>query len=195
MTCIVGLLDRKEDCIYVGADSLASYWHYQSQIKNKKVFKAKDNKNVVMAITGTVKIQNILSIEEGLIEEVKHLKNEINFDSIVKYTVPKIFELAKKYNDITIVDGMSFLNGALIFAYKNQLYQIESNGQVLEFQDDYVADGSGTDFAAAVLSQTEGLPTAERIKAALEAAEKHGIGVKRPFHILNTKNDDVIEIK
>ena len=195
MTCIVGLLDRKEDCVYVGADSLASTWHHQFLLKNKKVFKAKDNKNCIMAITGTVKIQNWLSVEEGLIEEVKHLKNEINFDSIVKYTVPKIFELAKKYNDITTVDFMTSLSGSLLLAYKNQLYWIETNGQVIEPQDDYFADGSGVDFAFGVLSQTKDRPTVDRIKATLEAAEMHGKGVNRPFYILNTKNDEVIEIK
>jgi ATP-dependent protease HslVU (ClpYQ) peptidase subunit len=195
MTCIIGLLDKNEDCVYIGADSLASTWHSQFLLKNKKVFKAKDNKNCVMAITGTVKIQNWLSIEEGLIEEVKHLKNEVNFDSIVKYTVPKIFELAKKYNDITTVDFMTCLSGSLLLAYKNQLYWIESNGQVIESQDDYFADGSGVDFADGVFSQTKDKPTVDRIKAALEAAETHGKGIKRPFYILNTKNEDIIEIK
>jgi ATP-dependent protease HslVU (ClpYQ) peptidase subunit len=195
MTCIVGILDKKEDCVYVGADSLASNWHEQFLLKNRKVFKAKDNENCLMAITGSVKIQNWLSIEEGLIEEVKHLKNEVNFDSIVKYTVPKIFELAKKYNDVTISDSNASISGSLLFAYKNQLYLIEQNGQVIESQDDYFADGSGVDFAMGVLSQTREKPTAERIKAALEAAEMHGRGIKRPFYILNTKNDEVIEIK
>jgi ATP-dependent protease HslVU (ClpYQ) peptidase subunit len=195
MTCIVGILDRNDDCVYVGADSLGSSWHDQFLLKNRKVFKAKDNKNCIMAITGMVKIQNWLSIEEDLIEEVKHLKNEVDFDSIVKYTVPKIFELAKKYNDITTVDFMTCLSGSLLLAYKNQLYWIESNGQVMESQDDYFADGSGIDFAFGVLSQTREKPTVERISAALEAAEMHGRGIKRPFYILNTKNEDVIEIK
>jgi ATP-dependent protease HslVU (ClpYQ) peptidase subunit len=195
MTCIVGILDKKDDCVYVGADSLCSNWHEQFILKNRKAFKLKDNKEAIIAICGFVKIQNWLCIEEGIIEEIKHLKNEVNFESIVKYTVPKIFELAKKYNDIKTIDGMTELNGSVLLAYKNQLYWIESNGQVLESSDGYFADGSGVDFAMAILSQTKDRPTTERIKMALEAAETHGIGIKKPFYILNTKNDDVMEIK
>lgn len=50
MTCIVGVLDKKEDCVYIGADSLGSNWCSQALYKNKKVFKATDNNNILMAI-------------------------------------------------------------------------------------------------------------------------------------------------
>jgi ATP-dependent protease HslVU (ClpYQ) peptidase subunit len=195
LTCIVGVLDKEQDCVYVGAYSLGSYWSKQAIFKNRKVFKAKDNSNVLMAICGDYKLQNILSIEENLIEEVKHLKNEVNFEYLVKYTAPKIMDLANKYYCITNKDGYRNLEGSLIFAYKNQLYVIESNGQVLEPADNYIAGGSGDSFATAVLSQNKDKITNERIKEALEAAEKHGLGIKRPFYIMNTKNDEVITIE
>lgn len=195
MTCIIGLLDRKEDCVYIGADSLASYWCSQAIFKNRKVFKAKDNKNILMAICGDYRLQNLLSIEEQLIEEVKELKNEVNFEHIIKYTIPKIMKITKDSGSATTKDGYTEINGSIIFAYKNQLYIIESNFQVLEPADDYIAGGSGDNFAVGVLSQNNEKGTIERIKEALEAAEKHGVCIKRPFYILNTKNDDIIEIK
>lgn len=103
-------------------------------------------------------------------------------------------ELARKYKCTRTKDGYENIDGSVIFAYKNQLYIIECNGQVLEPSDNYIAGGSGGDFAIAVLSQNGYKSTTDRIKEALEAAEKHGCGIKRPFYIMNTKNDEVIEI-
>jgi len=194
MTCIVGVLDKKEDCVYIGADSLGSNGYHQSIFKNRKVFKAKDNTNVLMAISGDYKLQNILSVEDNLIEEIKHLKNEVNFEHMVKYTSPKIMNLADKYYCLRNKEGDRSIGGNVIFSYKNQLYIIQCNGQVLESEDGYVASGSGGECALAVLSQNTNKSTVDRIKEALEAAEKHGCGIKRPFYIMNTKNEEIIEI-
>jgi len=195
MTCIIGLLDKEKDCVYIGADSLGSNYCSQALYKNRKVFKAKDNNNILMAISGDFKLQNILSIEENLIEEIKHLKNEVDFEHIVKYTSPKIMNLANKYYCITNDKGYWSIGGNIIFSYKNQLYIIESNGQVLESQDEYVAGGSGRNFAIAVLSQNKDKDTIARIKDGLEAAEKHACGVKRPFYIMNTMDDEIVVVE
>lgn len=195
MTCIIGLLDKEKDCVYIGADSLGSSWCNQALYKNRKVFKAKDNTNILMAVCGDFKLQNILSVEENLIEEIKHLKNEVNFEHMVKYTSPKIMNLASQYYCIKNKEGYRNIGGSVIFAYKNQLYIIETNGQVLEPEDEYVVGGSGGDFTIAVLSQNGDKDTVTRIKEGLEAAEKHAVGVKRPFYIMNTKNDEVIKFE
>jgi len=195
MTCIIGLLDKEKDCVYIGADSLGSNWSSQAIYKNRKVFKAKDNTNILMTICGDYKLQNILSVEENLIEEIKELKNEVNFEHIVKYVSPKIMNLANKYYCIKNDKGYWSIEGDIIFAYENQLYIIESNGQVLEPQDEYIAGGSGGNFAIAVLSQNKDKDTVTRIKEGLEAAEKHAVGVKRPFYIMNTKDDEVVVIE
>ena len=142
-----------------------------------------------------VKLLNILSIEENLIEEVKHLKNEVNLEHIIKYTSPKIFSLAKKYECCGYKECIPYLDNSLIFAYKNQLYWIDSTGAVLETEDNYIADGSGGNFAIAVLSQNKDKDTVTRIKEGLEAAEKHAVGVKRPFYIMNTKDDEVVVVE
>ena len=195
MTCIIGLLDKEKDCVYIGADSLGSNYCSQALYKNRKVFKAKDNNNILMAISGDFKLQNILSIEENLIEEIKHLKNEVDFEHIVKYTSPKIMNLANKYYYITNDKGYWSIGGNIIFSYKNQLYIIESNGQVLEPQDEYIAGGSGGNFAIAVLSQNKDKNTVTRIKEGLETAEKHAVGVKRPFYIMNTMDDEIVVVE
>lgn len=197
MTCILGVLDKENDCVYIGADSLGSSSWNKALYKNKKVFKAKDNKNILIAICGAYKLQNFLSIEENLVEELKELKNEVNFEHMVKYVSPKIMNLAKTYGCCFSKDGGSYLGGDLIFAYKNQLYIIQQDGSILEPEDEYVASGSGGDFSLAVLSQNGNgdKDIIVRITEALEAAEKHAVGVQRPFYIMNTKDDKVVEIR
>jgi len=194
MTCIIGVFDKEQNCVYIGADSLGSNGYSQQLFRNKKVFKATDNSNIVMAISGDYKLSNILSIEDKLVEELKELKNEVNISHIIQYTVPKIIDSAMKYRCYKNRDGYVSIEGDIIFAYKNQLYIIESNLQVLESDDDYLASGSGKQFAMAVLSQNKDKSTIDRIKEGLEASEKHGIGIKRPFYIMNTKDDKVIKI-
>ena len=194
MTCIVGVLDKKDDCVYIGADSLVSFAYSKFLMKNKKVFKAKDNKNILMAGCGHVTLLNSLSVTENLIDELTGLKNEVNIEHIIKHTVPKMFETASKYNCCEIENGIKVLSHSLIFAYKNQLYLIDCNGGVIEPFDDYIASGSGIEYALGVLSQNQDNLTVDRIKEALEAAEKHGSGIERPFYIMNTKDDEVVEI-
>lgn len=195
MTCIIGIKDKENGCVYMGADSLASTWLNKILIKNKKIFKAKDNKNILMAVCGSASMINFLSVEENLVEEVKELKNEVNLEHIIKYTVPKIFTLAEKYNCCEIINSCKKIVGNILFAYKDQLYIIEECGAVLEPLDDYLANGSGFMHAYGVLSVNSNKPIVERIRDALEAAEKHGRAIERPFYIMNTKNDDVVEVK
>jgi hypothetical protein len=127
MTCIVGLLDPNNDCVYIGADSLGSSWCSQAIYKNRKVFKGKNNNNLLMAISGDYKLQNILSVEENIIEELVHLKDQVNFEYMVKNVAPKILNLAKQYNCTKTEDGYMSLDGNVIVGYKNQLYIIEPN--------------------------------------------------------------------
>jgi ATP-dependent protease HslVU (ClpYQ) peptidase subunit len=195
MTCIIGVLDKENDCVYIGADSMGSSSWRKAIYKNKKVFKAKDNKNVLMAICGAYKLQNFLSIEENMVEELKELKNEVNFEHMVKYVSPKIMNLSKTYGCCEIKDGRSYLCGDLIFAYKNQMYFIQEDGSILEPEDDYIASGSGGEHSMAVLSQNGNKDIITRITEGLESAEKHAIGVQRPFYIMNTLNDEIIEIR
>ena len=113
---------------------------------------------------------------------------------MVKYVSPKIMNLANQYFCIKNVNGYRNIEGDIIFAYKNQLYIIQSNGRVLESEYEYISGGSGESFALGVLSQNKDKDIITRIKEGLEAAEKHGCGVKRPFYIMNTKDDEIITV-
>lgn len=194
MTCIVGILDKEKDCVYIGADSLVSFAYSKFTMKNKKVFKASDNKNILMASCGTVALLNSLSVSEKLIDELTELKNEVNINHIIKHTVPKIFETVSKYNSCETENGRKVFSNSIIFGYKNQLYLIDSYGGVMEPSDNYTASGSGIEYAFGIISQNQDKSTIDRIKEALEGAEKHGSGIQRPFYIMNTKNDEVVEI-
>lgn len=54
------------------------------------------------------------------------------------------------------------------------------------FQSGYAAEGSGGPVALGALSVTNTLAPLDRMRIALESAEKHNAGVRRPFHYDHT---------
>jgi hypothetical protein len=51
MTCVVGYFDKKEDCVYLGADSLGSNGWTKTVYKQKKVFHSKDSNNFIIGLS------------------------------------------------------------------------------------------------------------------------------------------------
>ena len=51
MTCIVGVLDKANDCVWMGADSLGGNGYTKSVLNDPKLFRNENFKNVVMGST------------------------------------------------------------------------------------------------------------------------------------------------
>ena len=76
-----------------------------------------------------------------------------------------------------------------LFAYRDKLFLINSDGCVLEI-DDYVAIGSGEDQAIGSLLSTEGEQPKTRIIKAIKASAASDIYVDYPIVVSDTKNTD-----
>ena len=74
--------------------------------------------------------------------------------------------------------------GTFLVGYKSRLFTVYGDFQVAESLDKYDAIGAGSELALGSLYSTEGRDPKERIKRALEAAEKFNAAVRRPFHII-----------
>jgi hypothetical protein len=74
--------------------------------------------------------------------------------------------------------------GAFLVGVRGQLFVIEADMQVGMAQDDYIAIGCGAQIAHGSLFTTRGKPPRERVNIALNAAERHSAGVRRPFVIV-----------
>lgn len=76
--------------------------------------------------------------------------------------------------------------GIFLVGVGGRLFVVEADYQVGEHVDGYAAVGSGDQLAMGALAATAGLDLEpeKRVLAALEAAERHNIGVRGPFHLL-----------
>lgn len=195
MTCIIGMLDKENDCVWIGGDSLGSNGFTKDVQLQPKIFRNKIFKNVVMGSTSTFRHVDLLKYSKDLFDEVDFYKDtELDHEYMVTKFIPNIIKLFK--DGIPSEDekdrGANFIVGA-----KNKLFEIQEDYSVLEHEVGFTAVGCGEYAANASMFTTIGmdLPAPERIELALNAAESCCCGVQRPFRIMNTKDEEVIVIK
>lgn len=195
MTCIIGFVDKKNDCVWMGADSLGSNGYTKSVNTQPKVFHHDVFKNVVMGSTTTFRHIDLLKYSENLFPEVDFYKDkEIDHRYIVKTFIPNLIALFQGNipSESETNRGANFLLGA-----KNKLFEIQNDYSVLAPDRDFTAVGCGRDVAIGSLISTtqyfkDDLSPADHILYALRAASDYCCGVQGPFVIINTMNDEVL---
>jgi len=197
MTCIIGLKDKKNKCVWMGADSLGSNGYSKNVQAQTKCFKYKEREDTVIGSTSTFRQIDLLKYDITLFPEIDKYKNvEINHEYMVTKFIPNLHNLFSKgfieENKNGVVSGGNFIIGI-----KEELYEIQDDYSVLDNKDGYAAVGCGEDYAYASLFTTEGteMEIKDRIIKALESAEKFSCGVQRPFTIINTMNNEVITVE
>lgn len=195
MTVIVGYVDQKNGITYLGGDSLASNSCYKEVIKQRKVFKSNDSKNMIIGFSGSIRDLNLLAYAENLID--KRDEPNIDYKYMVTKFIPNVIQLFKNNDRNDNCRGVSEIESCFLVAYKDKMWTIESDYSVKEVITDYNAIGSGMYYALGSLKTTENmdLTPIEKIHLALQAASEFTPGVAPPFYIINTANDDVIEFK
>jgi ATP-dependent protease HslVU (ClpYQ) peptidase subunit len=192
MTCIIGLTEN--GVTWLGADSCGSNGYDKTIRKDRKVFKLKDTPNAIAGYTSSFRMGQLLMYANNLID--KRDEPNINHEYLVKYFVPNIIKLFED-GGYSRNDNGEKSGGVFLLAYKDKLYKIESDYQVGESTKNYNACGCGEEFALGSLLTTEdmNLSPIERIHKALQSASTFSCGVAPPFIIINTENNDVIELK
>lgn len=187
MTCIIGLLSNGVS--YMGTDSLGSNGYTGNVYKNRKVFKLDNNKDIMAGYTSSFRMGQLLQYSSNLFDELNLLKNNIDEKYMVNKFIPNVQKLFE--------EGKYKEGGQFLLSFKDKLYEVQCDFSVLEPKDGFSAVGCGEDFAKSSLETTKNLEMSpiDRISKALECAEKYSIGVRRPFYIINSENDDVVEIK
>lgn len=178
MTCIAGLV--YENKVWIGADSAGVANYSITPRKDPKVF---INGNLIIGFTSSFRMGQLLkwnftppSLKEG--QDVDSYMNKDFIDSVrgcFKYG-----GYAQRHNEQE--QGGSFLVG-----FKSRLFTIDNDYQVGESLLNYDAVGCGSDLALGALHATEkmNLTAEQRIRKALEAAERFSAGVCSPFTILS----------
>lgn len=194
MTCIVGLVH--DGIAYIGADSLGSNGYTGTIRKDKKVFHLKDINNAIIGYTSSFRMGQLLMYGTGLIDPRDLHEHSIDHKYLVTKFIPNVIKLFEEGGYAQNKNGEK-MGGEFLFAYKNKLYKIESDFQVSEGLYNYDACGCGEQFALGSIHSTKGLieDPITRIHMALKAASEFCVGVAPPYYILNTHNNEVIQLE
>lgn len=190
MSVVVAVRDK--DQIWLATDSQVTSGWTKSLLTSQHSFKIFKNKlGVNIGGVGSLRDLNIISTSnEEWISENDILKNNINFKSIVRETVPKIFKELDSFNRLYKDKGMEEMNSAFVIAHGKDCFFIEPDGCVLELVD-MLATGSGSDIAEsayAVLRDTE-LSAKEKAIRSVAVSCERDLFVGYPIVITSTEMD------
>lgn len=194
MTCLAGIIDKINDCVWLGGDSLGSNGYDKAVYIQTKVFRNKLFKNVIMGSTNTFRHIDLLRYSDNLFEEIDLYKNtQIDHEYMVTKFIPNLINL---FNGGIKSIGETDRGANLIVCVKNKIFEIQEDYSVLEPMLGFCSVGCGQNFAYGSMFSTKDLdiPIPKKIELALESAEQCGCGVQRPFTIINTKDDEIITI-
>lgn len=186
MTCIVAIKEKGK--LYFGADSLLSDSDSDIGIAMKapKLFK---NGPFIFAYCGSVRAGKVFQYDLKLPEpDLSNLDMYMN----TKF-VHALMECADR-NKLVIQDGNDGSSDKqndvadLIVGIDGRLFEIQSHIQAMEWYEDYMALGSGSKYAMGSLNTTAifDIEPKERLRLALEAAEKYALSVAKPFQYITS---------
>ncbi len=180
MTCIAAVTDGSH--IVIGGDSAGVANLSLTLRKDKKVFKKKDEtgNEWVFGFTTSFRMGQLIQYELILpLMEEKHRADLQGF--MVTKFIPN---LRKCLTDGGWSETKSDREtaGTFIVGLLGRLFVVQSDYQVEEPADSFVAVGCGHDLAKGSLYTSQGMknPT-KRVRLALEAAERFSGGVRAPF--------------
>jgi ATP-dependent protease HslVU (ClpYQ) peptidase subunit len=182
MTCIVGIVDKENDCVIMGADSLASSDVHKEVRKDTKIFR---NGEFTIGCTSSYRMIQLL--------QYSFVPPPVNTTDIHRYMCTDFVNAVRSCftegGFLKKEDTGKESGGTFLVAYKNRLFSIEDEFEVGEIHDNYNAVGSGFAFALGSLHATDGMSIYPhiRVRMALNAAAHHSPSVGGVLMILTTK--------
>lgn len=179
MTCIVGIVD--EDKVYIGGDSAGVAGLNLWVRADLKVFNIGE---FVFGFTSSFRMGQLL--------QYSFTPPKIGNGDLMKYMATDFVDAVRetlKAGGYAQIDKNVEKAGAFLVGVRGRLFSIEDDYQVGETICGYNAVGCGASFALGSLATTEGqdLPPKQKVRIALEAAEKFSAGVSKPFTIKTTR--------
>lgn len=187
MSVVVAI--KKDEVIYLGADSQVTRGGTRVSLSNPnnfKIWKVRDVDNCIMGHVGNLRDACVVKIIRGLVDELTVFRQDVDFEYVVTRIMPRIFGELADYQFIDPKAMFDDVHSRFLFAFQDKLYVIGSDGSVIEV-DDCVAIGSGESEAIGSLltSVNEEDPT-ERIIKAIKSSAAHDIYVDYPIVLTNT---------
>jgi ATP-dependent protease HslVU (ClpYQ) peptidase subunit len=174
VTCIVGFVEG--DTVWMGGDSAGVAGLTLTVRADAKVFR---NGPMLFGFTTSFRMGQLLRYAL----KVPDHDPRVEVDKFMATTFIDAVRECLKSNGWASKRHESEEGGTFLVAYRSQLFQVESDYQVGRHWDGYAAVGCGQDVAHGALFASPHRLGADRIELALEAAERHSAGVRRPFTI------------
>ena len=173
MTCIVGMTEKGK--VYLGGDSAGVGGYSLTVRADRKVFR---NGDFVMGFTTSFRMGQLLA---HALKPPKRFPDSDVYAFMVTDFINAVRDClksggyAEKHNDAE--QGGTFLVG-----YEGRLFTVYGDYQVAEHVDGFAAVGCGHEIALGAMFASKSLKPTERVRVALEAAERFSAGVRGPFH-------------
>ncbi len=181
MTCIVGI--ETETGVILGADSMSAdcgTWAATTCVE-PKVFRCGA---YIMGFTTSFRMGDLLRYGLTLPSPPKTKTHR----HMVTVVIPAIRALFKDGGFAKTSEG-SERGGLFLVATLGELYTVHEDYQVKRAAGGYEAVGCGSQLALGALSATAKMAPRARLALALEAAEKHSLGVRRPFRFISERKE------
>ena len=186
MSCIVAV--KTENEIVVGADNLMSGWNSKFHVDGCKLF---ENDGIIYGFAGGLRLLNLLkhTFEPPLFKRGQSTEDYIHNDY-----VPAFRELLKINGMLTnegqVVEGIRF---SIIIVIEGSIYELFTDFSIFENGLEYIASGSGQEYAYGSLYSTKTQKAEDRVKMAIEATSFFcpSVGIDSSVEILRQKiNND-----
>lgn len=186
MTCIVGYIDSPRNRVLIGADSCgANVAQYHKRVrKDPKVFK---NDQYIIGFTSSFRMGQLLRFYKLPSYRDGDRDRDI-FEFMCTTFVEEVRKILKA-GAYTTVSNNTETGGQFLVGFKGRLFEIESDFQVSEVQENYTAIGCGFEYALGSLHSIvhHKISAEDKIVAALSAAAEFDAYVCPPYKILVQK--------
>ncbi len=188
------LVAVKEDgIIYVGCDSEVIKDGSRTTLKSKnnyEIWKIEDFPFCIMVSDKNIRDANVVRLIDDMITDYD--ANKGNADN--NYVGRLIIKALRDAHYIRSYDGSSEVKEpSFIFAFKDQLFSINYDGEVVE-SEDFVVIGSRRSEATISLLSTTTLPAKERVIRAIKASVASDIYVDNAIILTSTSSEDDFEV-
>ena len=176
MTAIVGVVH--DGRVYIGGDSAGSSEYRITQRADPKVFR---NGLYVMGFTTSYRMGQLLR------HAFEAPAPTGDLDKFMSTTWIDAVRECLKTGGWASRENEQESGGTFLVGIRGRLFSIGGDYQVGEAADGYDAVGSGNEIALGAMYATVGQPPKQRIRVALEAAERFNPGVRGPFTIVSAR--------
>ena len=152
---------------------------------NYKIWHPNSKAFLLMGTAGSLREKNVIQTYNDLIKNHEYIEGKIDYQFIVQKVVKRLFNEMKVSGLLDEKAKPYQMSNRYLLAFKNQLFEIDRDGAVIEVSD-YTAIGSASNEALASLHATINEESEVRILKAMQLAKMNDIYVSEPIIIGST---------